>query len=723
MVGFGSFRLQSMRHFRRRTIIVLGVLAAVLLLGGGAVYAKLGGSIRPSTANDIDLQKGLVGWWKLDGNAKDSSPYRNTGVLENAPTPTTDREGQANGAYAFNAASSQDIAIPDAAAISLTGPMTICAWFNGTVQNTGGLLRGVVIKDIGGTAASNPIYGLQIIDGAVRFTTTTSANVSTSVAFTGLLDNTWYDACGVYDGSTDRIYVNGVAGANQAQGAPDDSTGALRIGQQKNGFNRYFTGSIDDVRLYNRVLSVSEMQTLSSQYQPGVQAARGENGLLGWWKLDGSTQDASPNRLKLTATNSPGLTTDRKGRSNAAYSFNGVTGTGSYLVDPGANHNQYDTGVGQARTYSVWFKAGVQAQTGSLIYKSGACIGWYVQLFPNGSVSGTITTGNSGCTGYNSYLATASDKRYDDNVWHLATMVVDRPNTTMKLYIDGTLKSSAVIDNTYSNDGGSLRLGTDWNDTNAFAGSLDDARIYSQALGATDIKALYDSYDSQINVLSNPTTGTSGGNINQGLVGYWNLNGNAKDSTPYRDNGTVNGATLTTDRKGRANSAYSLNGTSNFISVANANQLNISSTITLNAWIYPTSSGSLGGIVCKDISGTITSCPYELRYEIGGTPTFYITDGSDTVHSRGCGTTLSLNVWHMLTGVYDGSTMFLYLDGSLCVPTTAYSGAIATTTGVLEIGQQKNSLNRFFPGALDEIRVYNRALSATEIQTLYQSNN
>jgi hypothetical protein len=80
-----------------------------------------------------------------------------------------------------------------------------------------------------------------------------------------------------------------------------------------------------------------------------------------------------------------------------------------------------------------------------------------------------------------------------------------------------------------------------------------------------------------------------------GLVGYWPFNGNANDVSGNNNNGTVNGATLTSDRNGNANSAYSFNGSSNFIQVANSSSLQNVNSITISAWINITQLYQSGG--------------------------------------------------------------------------------------------------------------------------------
>jgi hypothetical protein len=83
--------------------------------------------------------------------------------------------------------------------------------------------------------------------------------------------------------------------------------------------------------------------------------------------------------------------------------------------------------------------------------------------------------------------------------------------------------------------------------------------------------------------------GTRGGGdvISKGPVGEWKFDGNAKDSSPNANHGTVTGATLTTDRKGQANSAYHFNGTTDHITVSSSAVLNPTDEVTVEFWVKP----------------------------------------------------------------------------------------------------------------------------------------
>jgi len=74
-------------------------------------------------------------------------------------------------------------------------------------------------------------------------------------------------------------------------------------------------------------------------------------------------------------------------------------------------------------------------------------------------------------------------------------------------------------------------------------------------------------------------------NLQKGLVGHWTFSGNAKDSTPNGNNGTVTGAALTADRKGGTNKAYNFNGTTDHITVSDSAVLKPTGAVTVEFWV------------------------------------------------------------------------------------------------------------------------------------------
>ncbi len=203
----------------------------------------------------------------------------------------------------------------------------------------------------------------------------------------------------------------------------------------------------------------------------------------------------------------------------------------------------------------------------------------------------------------------------------------------------------------------------------------------------------------------------------QGLVAWYPFNGNAHDSSGNSNNGTNNGATPDTDRFGNANMAYSFNGSSSYVEVPNSPSLNSSNAITISAWIYPRV--WLGG------SRVLEKGNGDTQYMLYSNPAafhFYlynVTNGDLPTPQP------SLNQWHHVVATFDSSThtQQMWIDGVIAVDSIHVSGGIHVTNYDLYIGWKPvGAAGDHWEGKLNDIRIYNRALSSTEILSLYHEN-
>src|SRR5262249_15842162 len=174
------------------------------------------------------------------------------------------------------------------------------------------------------------------------------------------------------------------------------------------------------------------------------------------------------------------------------------------------------------------------------------------------------------------------------------------------------------------------------------------------------------------------------------------------------NNGTISGATWTTS--GRYGNALSFSGTNALVTINNSASLQLTSAMTLEAWVYPTTVNSAWrDVIYKGndnyyLEGTSSNSHHPLPVAIvGGVYTEAVGPNS-----------LTANTWAHLAETYDGATMRLYVNG-VQVASRAQTGAIATSTNPLQIGGD-SLYGQYFAGRIDEVRIYNRALSATEIQ-------
>jgi hypothetical protein len=214
-------------------------------------------------------------------------------------------------------------------------------------------------------------------------------------------------------------------------------------------------------------------------------------------------------------------------------------------------------------------------------------------------------------------------------------------------------------------------------------------------------------------------------NIDSGLVAYYPFNGNADDESGNGNNGTNHGSTLISDRFGNDSSAYSFDG-NDYIDVPFNPAFNIAGPFTIQAWI-----NKLGGISSGQIQEVLTrrqpvadSVNYELYIQNDGgivkVTVRYTFNGPGNGNDRY--TTVTYNVvdgnWHHIVGLFTGSSLELYIDGILqgSTPTTEIPDVYSRDG--LNIGREPNPAY-YYTGKIDDIRLYNRALSEAEIQALY----
>jgi hypothetical protein len=218
-----------------------------------------------------------------------------------------------------------------------------------------------------------------------------------------------------------------------------------------------------------------------------------------------------------------------------------------------------------------------------------------------------------------------------------------------------------------------------------------------------------------------------------GVVAYYPFTGNAADSSGNGFNGTVNGATLTNNRFGKANSAYYFDGTNN-ISVADATALRLNNTdFTINAWVrlddFNTSSLS-SAVVDKRTTNGQQLCWYlGINGTVNSTPTgevYYGPGGGYPGITSANG--IPVNTWTMVTAVYSlqSQSVKIYIDGLFSSQSqTSIATPDAANNATVYIGSDNPAIgtNYYLKGSIDDIRIYNRAISSHEIGELFVRSN
>jgi len=224
--------------------------------------------------------------------------------------------------------------------------------------------------------------------------------------------------------------------------------------------------------------------------------------------------------------------------------------------------------------------------------------------------------------------------------------------------------------------------------------------------------------------------------LSSGLVAYYPFNGNANDVSGNGNNGVVSGATLTADRFGNANNAYYFDGISSQISIADNATLNPTNAMTATLWFK--ADGAIPNPTWRPLLQKVNWVSgedyrgYNIRFDHNSTgcpvQQYFINVHFDVQNIRQqfnqCIDFSTLSTWNFITSVYDGNNVSLYLNGVLQGSTPA-TGPITPSTSNLYIGYGNfgTGVYQYVKGVIDDVHIYNRALSTNEIVQLYYGVN
>ncbi|HUV66196.1 MAG TPA: LamG domain-containing protein, partial [Sedimentisphaerales bacterium] len=201
-----------------------------------------------------------------------------------------------------------------------------------------------------------------------------------------------------------------------------------------------------------------------------------------------------------------------------------------------------------------------------------------------------------------------------------------------------------------------------------------------------------------------------------GLVAYYAMDNNAEDGSGNGNHGTLQGAPQWVE--GLIGKALQFNGGTDYVEVADAPGLDIINTITIAAWIKANTFGNWRGFVVKGLE----TAPYAMQMWGDGSLRFGWNYGSPPgavgnglVNSNG---KMPLGEWAHLAVTYDGSTLSFYINGGLDTQETDVSLVFGTNDEPLILGCDFPGGDEYFDGAMDDVRVYNRALSPSEVMFL-----
>lgn len=210
-----------------------------------------------------------------------------------------------------------------------------------------------------------------------------------------------------------------------------------------------------------------------------------------------------------------------------------------------------------------------------------------------------------------------------------------------------------------------------------------------------------------------------------GLIAHFPFSGNANDLSGNANNGTVQGGvTWTSDRFGNTNSAALFDGINGNIIVPNSSSLaSPTNGLTIAGWVSIDSDHNIvSSLIDKAPNDAYGQYNYTFEHVNNGQFKQVINNGG-TIIAAILQSSIPINQWCFIACSWNGTETTFYLDGTL-IGTQPLAGTILPDNNPVYIGLQKAGfLNNHFKGKIDDIRIYNRALSESEINSLYHENN
>lgn len=644
----------------------------------------------------------LIARWRLSYNWNDDSGNGLTLVPTSNPIDGVGHGGTANAAKNFSTLSSR-AEVTSTLLNSISDDFSISFWFN--YPNTG--YPDELILGVFDNIDVVPSWGVGVDNsGNLYYKVTRSGTATVTVPSSTAIDiDTWYHIVVTQDATTNevKIYTNGVnTGTGDALGLPKAvPTRPFNIGDMS--FNNSFVGVVDDVAIFSKKLTiddVAELYALEDDFR--------ESGLfgnsLGKWKLNTSLDDDSGNGLTLTDVNGTGTTLGHTSvLDNSARTFDGVdqllTNGSSLLRDLGAN---------AAFSISIWVKLDQKTTTQYFASAWGSDVtdqSYVVAYNASGQFQIVLRLVDETVINVFSNITVATGKWY-----YLTAVIVNSSSAT--LYVDGVLQSTvAFTANVRSGVSESFVLGGAlFRADRQVTGAIDDVIIYDRALTQNDIDAIFALGDDFATLT-----------IFDGAVGKWKLNTTLADDTTNNITLTdVNGTGTTLGHaEVLSDSARTFNGTNQGLEVTN-DLLNKPVDISVSAWIYLTSSPEDD----KRIASVWGPTPADRAFSLYVTPSdniyafIYNSSGGATLAIST--TTVTTNTWYHVCFTFNSKTDFIELYvNAILEGTGQHSGGVNTTDGLFCIGFDALSNADYFPGYIDDVIVYRRVVSDTEVSELY----
>lgn len=706
-----------------------------------------------------------LGYWRFDegysttannvgslGNS--GSTY--TGTLTNMSSPATSTSGWTNngkfGKGLLFDGTNDRVDYSDMTILEGISQATWSMWVNPTSLSTS---QGILVKANNASTAQSWAIMTDASDStAVRVRIATGGtDVSTyGVTPTGALANgRWTHIEAVFDGTgaanTDRlkIYINGTPQTLSFTGTIPSTlqatTSIMRFSGWSDAGGSYFNGAMDELKIYTQSLTESQVKMDFNRSQSEVLGALSDSstagsdntstrtaqsnasqycipgdsstctGPSGEWMLDEGSgtaaNDSSGNGGTGTITAGTGKYTN--GKINKSYQFDGTdtlinAGSGSPLDNLPASGMTaeawiYPTGAGEGNAGFIMAKNNGNSQNA----------GWLFLTLNTGGPTKALQFVIDGST---DLVKTTSDNVYSYNTWnHVA--VTSNSNFSagsVHIYVNGkevSYSGSSGGSSRVSDAASSFYIGNASSSDRTFAGIIDQVKVFNYERTPAQIAWDYNQGKPIAHWKMDECQGTTindmSGNNMTGTLTIGGTGGNTTAGTCTSSGAWFDGVT------GKKNYSIDFDGTDDYISGSDVIFPDGTEPSTMSLWfktngtcvddvmfVYGTNStGQARGLTCL----SATSIKF-----FGWSSDFNYTVPSTTTD------------WHHVLGVFDGTSAIIYFDGKLIGSNSATWNTVLS--GTYYIGRNIPS-SHYFPGQIDDVRIYNYPLTATQVKTLY----
>lgn len=587
----------------------IALLANQFLIGG----VTSGGGV----GSTWDVNSALVAFYKMEDNAATSNVIDQTGNFNGTSATLTNNQsspGKLNNGFSFDGTSSDVITIGTGA--NQTGAFAVEFWMKTTTASN--------LIVLGNRSASGSNVGWQFIINAsghanlIAFQVDTGATVVNSYSVSSINTGSWIHVVGNYDGTNEKVYINGVLESTTAQtGDAGTGAGTWYIGQSPlNAL--YYQGNLDNLRLYNRSLSQDEITGL---YALGV----GTEGLTG---STGSTNGVATNIIGTTGT---------------VTSNHGLNTLADLIVD------------GQIESHGTLYSDGYGYFAGSL------GIGTYASL-NRLAVAGSTVMG----VGYSGVFAAPSNGLLVQGNVGIGTSAVSN-----QLYVNGGTRTSTLGIN-----------------ANASSGTIWD--------------------------------------LTSAIISFYKLEDNTSNTnvvdTQGLNTGVASGNSSTFSTTGKINNGFSF-ASSRSVDLGSSSTLKPTGAFSVAFWMNSTDSTS--HVVMGNRSSVSPNVGWQFLINASGHANVLDlqVDNGPTVVSAISTTAVNTGSWFFVTAVYNGATVQLYINGLQEGGNQSLTGDANTGSGDFFLAKSPLNPTLFYVGKVDNVQLFNRALTTDEITDLYNLTN